>query len=134
MRRGRIDEGVVFVEAAAFNSRALLLLVQELKVLCKHHDRCLSDNNKMTKILSPLDLLHICTLSQSEFLKNFLGGEIIQENRVVSTNNDLSEWSWVDHIDLVETFLIKLKLFDIRSIEVANRQLTIHVKNANLIL
>jgi len=67
----------------------------------------------VAKVLGPLDLLHGRTLGQCEFLKSFLGGEIIQENRVVSTDENLSEWSWKDHINFIETFLVQLKLFDI---------------------
>ena len=110
------------------------MLVQELEVLVKHHYLCLGDDDKVAEVLGPLDLLHVRALGQSEFLKRFLGGEIIQENRVVSTDENLSKRSWIDHINLIEPFLVQLYLFDIGAIQIAHRQLTIHIKDANFVL
>ena len=58
MGRGRVDERVVLVKAAALYLRTLLLLVHHLEVFRDHHDLGLSDDDKVREITIPHDLFN----------------------------------------------------------------------------
>lgn len=74
MSRCRVNECVVFIEAATLHFGAFLQLIEQLEVLGEHHELCCCDDHEMRERRGPLDLLDNCAFSKCELLEDLPGG------------------------------------------------------------
>jgi hypothetical protein len=133
MRRGGVNESVVFIEASRLHLRRLFLLVQNIKILVEHHDRSLSDHDKESERLVPLDLFHLGGLGEGHLIEHLASGQIIEEDAVVGVDQDPAKGCRVDHLHLGQALLVDLHLLDVRTVQVADSHLPVHIKDTNLV-
>lgn len=80
----------------------------------------------------PLNPTH---LRDTQFVKDSLGTEVVQEESVIGADEDFPKGSWEDVLDLGEAFLDDGPLARIASIKAAHEHLTcVAVKRADAIL
>ena len=110
-------------------------MVQKLKVLGQHHELRLSDDHEVLEVTGgPHDLLDHGAFGETELVKSLSRGEIIHEDCVIRMHDDFPHGSWIDHLDPGESFLVERDLLDVGPIEVADRNLPVHVENTNPVL
>ena len=70
MGRGRIYKCIVFVEAPTLDFGTFFLLVQQLEILCQHHELSLRDDHEILEVMGgPYDLFDDGPFGQTDFME-----------------------------------------------------------------
>ena len=92
------------------------MLVEQLEVFGQHHQLCLRDDDEVLEVVGgPNDLLHDRAFGKAELLEDFARRQVVEEDRIICMDNDLSHWCRIYHLNSDQSLLVERHLFDVRS-------------------
>ena len=121
MGRSRINECIIFVKASTLYFGTFLLLVQQFKILCQHHELSLRYYHEVRPVVSgPDNLFDDCSFSQAYFVEGLSRCEVVEEDCVFGLHNDFAHGCWVNHFNSVDALLVDRDLLDVSTIKIAD--------------
>lgn len=132
MRGCRVYEWVLLVEASRFNLTGLFLLIDNLELAIEDIDAIFGDDYTVSELGVPLNSANIW---HAQLIHDSFGTKIVHEESVVGCDQDFTEWSWENILNLSKTFFDDGPLAWVWAIKAANKDLSgIAVERADAIL
>ena len=131
MRCCRIDKAIQVVKDTWLDLGRFFLLIYYLKIFVQDHNRGLCDNDCVAELRRPIYCLHF---GYGHFVQNFTGAQVIHKQAILGEDQDFTERTRENFIDLSQVFLYNRPFLCIAAVKTGYNNFPVRVQAANLVL